>query len=72
MVRPSAAAARPSPDQESVKFSSIPAEEFEKMEGANDAFKDSARLTPEYGGGYVGYLWFSHQMHVNAHTSHQR
>ena len=34
------------------------------MEGAKDAFKDSARLTPEYGGGYVGYLWFSHQMHV--------
>lgn len=36
------------------------------MEGADDAFKDSARLTPEYGGGYVGYLWFSHEMHVSA------
>ena len=38
------------------------------MDGAHDAFKDSARLTPEYGGGYVGYLWFSHQMHVCAHS----
>ena len=53
-------------DQEPVNFSSIPATEFEKMEGAHTAFKGSARLTPEYGGGYVGYLWFSHQMHVSA------
>lgn len=66
MVRPSATPVRLPSDLDTVKFSSIPAEEFEKMEGADDTFKDSARLTPEYGGGYVGYLWFSHEMHVSA------
>ena len=52
------------PDDEPVGFLSISAEEFAQMEGSDAEFKDSARLTPDYGGGYVGYLEVSHKLHV--------
>ena len=49
----------------SVKYASIPDEEFNKLPGAKEHFQDAAKLTPEYGGGYIGFLEFSHHMHVS-------
>jgi len=46
-----------------VKYASIPEDEFLKLPGAKEHFQDAARLTPEYGGGYIGFLEFSHHMH---------
>jgi Domain of unknown function (DUF3328). len=45
-----------------VKYASIPPEEFLKLPGADP---EAARLTPEYGGGYIGFLEVSHQLHVS-------
>lgn len=47
-----------------VKYASIPEETFMKLPGADP---NAARLTPEYGGGYIGFLEISHQMHVSRH-----
>ena len=46
-----------------VKYASIPETTFEKLHGAD---LESARLTPEYGGGYIGFLEVSHHLHVNS------
>ncbi|PVI04003.1 hypothetical protein DM02DRAFT_625320 [Periconia macrospinosa] len=43
-----------------VKYASIPEDTFLKLPGADP---DAARLTPEYGGGYIGFLEVSHHMH---------
>ncbi|KAJ5959318.1 uncharacterized protein N7479_006468 [Penicillium vulpinum] len=43
-----------------VKYASIPPKEFLKLPGADP---EAARLTPEYGGGYIGFLEISHQLH---------
>lgn len=48
-----------------VKYASIPEEEFNKLPGSPEHFENAARLTPEYGGGYIGFLEFSHHMHVS-------
>ncbi|KAJ4298839.1 hypothetical protein N0V90_004081 [Kalmusia sp. IMI 367209] len=43
-----------------VKYASIPDEIFNKLPGD---WEGAAKLTPEYGGGYIGFLEFSHHMH---------
>ena len=45
-----------------VKYASIPETTFEKLHGAD---LESARLTPAYGGGYIGFLEVSHHLHVS-------
>jgi hypothetical protein len=46
-----------------VKYFSIDEDDFMKIPGADP---DAARLTPEYGGGYIGFLEVSHHMHVSS------
>lgn len=46
-----------------VKYISIPEATFKKLHGAD---LQSARLTPEYGGGYIGFLEVSHHLHVSS------
>ena len=46
-----------------VKYASIPETTFEELHGAD---LESARLTPEYGGWYIGFLEVSHHLHVSA------
>ncbi|MCJ1381172.1 hypothetical protein MMC17_004281 [Xylographa soralifera] len=43
-----------------VKYASIPEENFKKLHQPD---MESARLTPEYGGGYIGFLEVSHHLH---------
>lgn len=52
-----------------VKYFSIDKDDFMKLPGADP---DAARLTPEYGGGYIGFLEVSHHMHVSWLTISQR
>lgn len=47
---------------ELVKYFSISKDDLMKLPGADP---DAARLTPEYGGGYIGFLEVSHHMHVS-------
>jgi hypothetical protein len=49
-----------------IRYASIPEEEFRKLPGAEEHFQDSARLTPELGGGYLGFVEFNHHMHVSS------
>ena len=46
-----------------VKYANIEEATFRKLHGAD---LESARLTPEYGGGYIGVLEFSHHLHVSS------
>ena len=69
---PSEFTGKPSPELDAVwdkwayvKYASIPEDEFMKLPGAKDHFQDAAKLTPEYGGGYVGFVEFSHHMHAS-------
>ncbi|KAK0516889.1 hypothetical protein JMJ35_000044 [Cladonia borealis] len=43
-----------------VEYASIPETTFKKLHGAD---LESARLTPEYGGGYIRFLEVSHHLH---------
>lgn len=45
-----------------VKYASLPTKDMQKLPEA----MDSARLTPEYGGGYIAFLEVSHHIHVRA------
>ena len=45
------------------KYASISKATFKKLHGAD---LESARLTPEYGGGYIEFLEFSHHLHVSS------
>ena len=45
-----------------VKYASIPEATFKKLHNAD---LESARLMPEYGGGYIGFLEVSHHLHVS-------
>lgn len=45
-----------------MRYASIPEATFKKLHNADP---ESARLMPEYGGGYIGFLEVSHHLHVS-------